>query len=132
MSHRLALAIALVFLLAGGAAACAHEVNGGPGVATTTSAAVGTDVAVRRMAASRCRRAAECNRVGAGQMYTDNDECLDRSREEATPVAASCTNGIDPRVLDECISSLESQHCDADLGRVTALDYCTKYCQRMP
>jgi len=122
--------VVVSFVLAGILAACTHEVSQGPGVATTTSASVATDRVSAQVAKSRCRRAAECNRMGAGQMYADKDDCLDRERASAHLVAVGCTNGIDGKRLDTCIDMLENEHCDADLGQVTNMPECASYCAR--
>jgi len=130
MSTYLVRLVCVVFVSGVGALACAHESGGEVGYAQTTSALVPNDIAVQKVAESRCRRAAECNRIGAGQMYADKDDCRDRERDEATQMASSCTNGIDSASLDKCLDALENQSCQANMGRVAAMDHCSGYCAR--
>jgi hypothetical protein len=106
-------------------AACAHESD----VTTTTAVRVDADDPVRKIAGARCRRAAECNRIGAGQMYSDQEDCLHRASEGAWRVAGACTNGYDQARLDKCVDMLENERCDANLGDITAMDECRKYCR---
>ncbi len=109
-------------------AACAHDTYPEPGVATTTSANVAADHAVAKVAKSRCRRAAECNKIGPGQMYADKDDCMNRETMAAGQVAANCTRGIDSKRLDVCSDLLENEHCDQNLGQVAAMRECATYC----
>ena len=126
----LAKSLCVVVVCGVAAFACDHEGDSVPGVTATTSAVLPKEAAARSIAKSRCRRAAECNRIGAGQRYGDKDDCLDMEASAANDAAATCTRGVDRARLDKCIDSLENQHCDADLGRVTAIEYCSSYCAK--
>ncbi len=123
------LAIGLVAL----GAACAHETDAQPGrVTITTAAAVTDDGALLEVARARCRRADECNRLGSGQKYADQRQCIQAYADVDANVRVirSCQNGVDRASLDKCLAVLASQHCDADLGPVTAMPDCRSYCAR--
>jgi hypothetical protein len=110
---------------------CAYQSTESPtGTTETTGAVVTTNSPVVRVARTRCNRAAECNRIGPGQMYEDKGACMNRERQAAFDFATSCQSGVDPKLLDHCIDSLENQHCDAYLGPVTAMPDCRSYCAR--
>jgi hypothetical protein len=113
------------------ATACAHEGDGrvAVGVYTTTSAGLSNDSAAQRIAATRCRRAAECDRVGAGQRYKDQNDCLDTEKGAAVRV---CSTGVDKTSLDRCLATLENEDCGADLGPVMAVIECRAYCTAGP
>ena len=109
-------------------AACATESDPGPVVVTsTTSANAVADGAAVKIARARCRRAAECDRIGAGQMYLDKDDCATRERNAAVSVAATCSNGVSGDRLDGCLNSLENQACDSNMGPVTTMPGCHSY-----
>jgi hypothetical protein len=58
-------------------AACAHETDAGPNVAvaTTTSAVVTKNDTMLRVSRARCKRAQECDRMGAGFSRTTACAC---------------------------------------------------------
>ncbi len=95
---------------------------------TTTGAALARDKAVHKVAATRCRRASECNHLGAGQMYADKDDCIDRETDAAKLVVAACASGIDNVRLDKCLGDLDNQFCEANMGPVAAMPECKSYC----
>jgi hypothetical protein len=110
--------------------ACAAETDPGPVVVTsTTSANPVADGAAVKVARARCRRAAECDRIGAGQMYLDKDDCATREHNAAVSIAAACANGISGARLDNCVNSLENQECDSNMGPASAMPGCHSYCR---
>jgi hypothetical protein len=112
-------------------AACADTVIPVP-VSTTqlTAADMAMDEVASRVEKARCFRAKQCNRVGAGQMYVDDDECAAREQAAAARFDASCAGRVDSERLDTCLANLEDQYCDADLGPVQAFSECRSYCAR--
>jgi hypothetical protein len=68
--------------LAGVVTSCAHDINEGSGVARTTNAILSSRAAVIPVAKARCRRLAECNRLGDGHMFADEAQCVAASRNE--------------------------------------------------
>ena len=111
-------------------AACAST-DPRTGTTTTTGASLTSSSSVLEIAVSRCRRAAECNRIGFGQMYETKGQCMQDESEVAIQASRQCSHGVDPPRLDDCINSLENQNCDADLGPVTAMPGCDAYCARI-
>ncbi len=111
-------------------ASCAYDASETTGVTSTTGATVTNNSPVARIMRARCRRAAECNRLGPGQMYADRAECMLEVREAAVEVVASCPAGVDDKLLDRCVDMLENQYCDADMGPVTVMPECRSYCAR--
>jgi hypothetical protein len=111
-------------------AACAHQANPGPGVATTTRAVTSNNAAVLQVAKARCRRLAECNRLGNGHMFADEPQCLEgyRDKDADLQILRTCSSGVDKGRLDICIAALASQYCDASMGPVTAMPDCGSYC----
>lgn len=114
-------------------AACAHETDRLSGVASTTSAALSGRAALAQVATARCRRLAECNRFGNGHMFTDEAQCLEGYRDKDADLQAvrDCPNGVDRARLSGCIAMLADQHCDAQMGPVTAMPGCASYCARV-
>jgi hypothetical protein len=131
MSTSLFRHVAAILVGVGSVVACATEEQSQPVSATfTTSADVVSDRVALKIAAARCRRAAECDRIGGGQMYTDKNDCRDREHSAAYVIASGCPSGIDQERLDNCIGVLERQACDADMGPVVAMPECRGYCAR--
>jgi hypothetical protein len=114
------------------AVACAHETDPNAAVATT-AAVVSNRTAVLQVAKARCRRLAECNRLGAGQTFADEPQCLEAYRDKGADlkILRACAGGVDRAPLDKCLAVLADQHCDADLGPVTAMPDCDKYCSHV-
>jgi uncharacterized protein DUF6184 len=114
-------------------AACAHESEVSPGVATTTAAAVANDSAVVEVAKARCRRLDECNRLGGGQVFADRDQCVTAYMQPDAnlKILRACPDGVDRARLDVCLATLADQHCDANMGPVTAMTDCASYCARV-
>jgi hypothetical protein len=129
-SQSLALRGFISMSLAAAAASCAHETPQGVEATTTTSALVTDDSAVLQVAKARCRRADECNDLGAGQTFADRAQCIRAYLDPGadTKIVRSCANGVDKGRLDKCLSSLASQRCDANLGPVLGMPDCDSYC----
>ncbi len=108
-------------------AACAADSGLHSSVATTTGATVYGGPALD-IAKARCHRAAECNRIEG--MYGDKDQCMSRETDAAHVAVVTCTEGVDSRRLDDCLASLESQACDADMGPIDAMPGCSSFCSR--
>jgi len=125
LGHEVLVAVGLAVIVA----AC-HETE--PiGTATTTGAAISNDTAVLQVARARCRRANECNHLGSGQRFASETQCIEAYRDEGAGlrVLRTCANGVDQGRLDQCIATLVDQHCDAELGPVTAMPECSSYCR---
>ena len=130
MLNRLGHSIFLSVGVAAVVAACARETDRSSSVATTTSAALSNHEAVLQVAKARCRRLAECNRLGNGHMFADEAQCLEGYRDKDADLQAlrDCPNGVDRVRLDGCIAILADQYCDAHMGPVTAMPGCASYC----
>jgi hypothetical protein len=69
----------------------------------------------------------------AGQTFADEPQCLEAYRDKGADlkILRACAGGVDRAPLDKCLAVLVDQHCDADLGPVTAMPDCDKYCSRV-
>lgn len=110
--------------------ACEHPV----GVAKTTGATVSNDSAVLQVAQARCRRAAECNHIGNGMRFASERQCIDAYLDVGADltILRTCPAGVDRARLDRCVATLQDQHCDANLGPLTAMPDCGSYCASTP
>jgi hypothetical protein len=118
--------------------ACAHEQSVEPGVAepgvvVTTAALVSNDSAVIEVAKARCRRLDECNNLGGGKDYVDRAQCLTAYLQPDSNIEMlrSCPDGVDKARLNVCLATLVDQHCQSDMGPVTAMTDCDSYCAKV-
>jgi hypothetical protein len=112
--------------------ACAHEIDRGPAIATTTGAIITNPAAVLQIAKARCRRLAECNDLANGHLFADEAQCVRAYQDEDADlrVVRGCPYGVDKGHLDSCVAQLVDEECRAHFGPVTRMLGCSSYCAR--
>ncbi len=82
--------------------------------------------AVDEIAAARCEREAECDKIGRDGRYKTQTDCaVDAQRSEFDDIGPKqCRGGIDRDKLDACVSGLRTQDCKGTMGAIPDLSAC--------
>lgn len=100
-----------------------------PASSTTLTAldVVNNDNAVIRLANVRCDREYNCNRVGAGQTYQDQNACLREIHHDTQGVLRvdQCP-GVDQAKLATCLADIQATPCRSKLASTEDIASCRK------
>lgn len=82
--------------------------------------------AVDEIAAARCAREAECDKIGRSGRYKTQTDCVtDEQRSEFDHIGPQqCSAGIDRDRLDACLSSLRTEDCKGPMGAIQDVSAC--------
>jgi hypothetical protein len=90
------------------------------------SRSIDNKTAIDEIAAARCAREAECDKIGrTGRYKTQTDCAVDEQRSEFGDIGPKkCGKGIDRDKLDACVSGLRTEDCKGPMGAIPDLPAC--------
>ncbi len=112
-----------------------NEMDRAGSAALTSTTWVANEVAVDRIARSRCAREMTCDAIGANKHFASNDACLVESRADAASnlKVSECPGGIDGAELDACLDAIRDESCEKSSEARAQLAACRskKLCLRV-
>ncbi len=92
---------------------------------TTSSRALSTEGAVKRIRAAICEREEACGNLGADKSYADRATCA-RVVGHADLAAHPCPQGVTYPRADQCVDDIRRRSCQKKLGLVDEISSCTR------
>jgi hypothetical protein len=112
----------------GAVAACGHGSDKGASSAELTGLdIVNNDNAVIRISNARCDREYNCNNVGAGQKYQDQNACLREIHQNVQgSLRVDQCPGVDQSKLARCLADVQNERCGNPLDSIERISSCRR------
>ncbi len=88
---------------------------------------VNNDNAVIRIANARCDREYNCNNIGAGARYQDQNACLRELHQNVqSALRMDMCPGVDQAKLGKCLADVQNQACGVALETTESIPTCRR------
>ena len=84
---------------------------------------------IERIAAATCEREESCHTIGPGASFANREACMGAVREKTrqTLNPAQSPGGIDQKALEDCLGSLDANHCTQPGDEITRAAQCSAH-----